>query len=300
MREQIAVLSSGVWEIRNLVKQLTGYEPVRWMPPLKQPKFGCVVGWGLKPTSKRARQLAQRNDKNYIALEDGFVRSIMPGPSEVPVSLVVDRSGVYYDATSSSDLEQHIIERASSTDQAAMRRARAGMRLLRENRISKYNHAPYLTPAELGVDVRPTRKRILVVDQTLGDSSVSHGMADEASFKRMLEAAIAENSGAEIIVKTHPEVVSGRKRGYLVGLCDPQVKIVSRDVNPWSLIEVVDKVYVVTSQFGFEALMAGRKVICFGAPFYAGWGLTDDRVTVFRRKKASPTAEQMFSAVYFD
>jgi capsular polysaccharide export protein len=31
----------------------------------------------------------------------------------------------------------------------------------------------------------------------------------------MLQAAIDENPGAQVIVKTHPEVSSGRKRGYL-------------------------------------------------------------------------------------
>jgi capsular polysaccharide export protein len=70
-------------------------------------------------------------------------------------------------------------------------------------------------------------------------------------------------------------------------------------VNPWSLIELVDTVYVVTSQFGLEALMAGKRVVCFGVPFYAGWGLTDDRQPMERRQ-ARPTIEQLFAAVYFD
>ncbi len=71
------------------------------------------------------------------------------------------------------------------------------------------------------------------------------------------------------------------------------------NVNPWSLIEAVDKVYVVTSQMGLEGLLARREVVCFGAPFYAGWGLTDDRVAILRRK-ARPSLEQLFAAIYFD
>jgi capsular polysaccharide export protein len=50
---------------------------------------------------------------------------------------------------------------------------------------------------------------------------------------------------------------------------------------------------------GMEALLAGRHVVCFGAPFYAGWGLTDDRVGLPRRT-ATPSLEQLFAAVYFD
>ena len=31
-----------------------------------------------------------------------------------------------------------------------------------------------------------------------------------------------------------------------------------------------------TSLAGFEALAARRRVVVYGRPFYAGWGLTDD------------------------
>ncbi len=302
MVEQIAVLSPGVWNLKDMVRELTGYEPVRWTPLFPKPEFGCVVGWGLKPTSRKARRLARKSDTTYVAMEDGFIRSLLPGPQETPVSLIVDRSGVYYDALGGSDLEGLIFESASWRDKKLLCRAREGMRLLRENKISKYNHAPCLTPEEMGLATAPERRRVLVVDQTYGDSSVDYGLAEPESFTSMLESAIRENPGAEIIVKVHPEVVSGRKKGYLarLGLNDERVKVVGIDVNPWSLIEIVDKVYVVTSQLGFEAMLAGRDVVCFGAPFYAGWGLTDDRVTVFRRKMASPTREQIFAAVYFN
>jgi capsular polysaccharide export protein len=33
----------------------------------------------------------------------------------------------------------------------------------------------------------------------------------------------------------------------------------------------------VSSQLGFEAILAGHRPVTFGVPFYAGWGLTDDR-----------------------
>jgi len=139
---------------------------------------------------------------------------------------------------------------------------------------------------------------VLVIDQTYRDSSVGCGMADAGSFERILQSAISENPDAEIIVKTHPEVISGRKKGYMTNLDNKQIKVISENVNPWSLIDMVNKVYVVTSQFGFEALLAGCEVVCFGAPFYSGWGLTDDRMTVFRRKGATPSLEQLFAAVY--
>jgi capsular polysaccharide export protein len=140
---------------------------------------------------------------------------------------------------------------------------------------------------------------VLVVDQTAGDAAIEGGLASAATFRAMLAAAIAENPGAEIIVKTHPEVASGRKRGYLSDAQGPGVRLLAEAVNPWPLIEAVDRVYTVSSQLGLEALLAGRQVTCFGAGFYAGWGLTDDRVSIARRT-ARPTLEQLFSAIYFD
>ena len=48
-------------------------------------------------------------------------------------------------------------------------------------------------------------------------------------------------------------------------------------MNPWSLLDAVDAVYTVSSGLGFEAVLAGKRVVTFGSPFYAGWGFTEDR-----------------------
>ena len=45
--------------------------------------------------------------------------------------------------------------------------------------------------------------------------------------------------------------------------------------------------------------MAGCRVTCFGAPFYAGWGLTDDRQDIVRRKGGIPF-EGLIAAAYQD
>ena len=55
-----------------------------------------------------------------------------------------------------------------------------------------------------------------------------------------------------------------------------------------------------TSLMGFEALMHGLPVTCFGLPFYAGWGLTDDRATPPARRRARPDLDQLAQAVLID
>jgi capsular polysaccharide export protein len=298
--QRVAILSAGVWQLRDAIHEITGFEPVRWLPPFQRPAFGCVVGWGLKPTSTRARELSIKTDASYIALEDGFIRSVEPGPDEPPLSLVVDRLGVHYDASAVSELEVLITRSAYNQDKARLIRAADGIARLRAQMISKYNHAPCRSETALRLDPSRRHGRVLVIDQTRGDSSIAYGKATAAVFERMLAAARAENPGAEIVVKLHPEVVSGRKKGHLGHVADDADTRVMRDnVNPWVLIEGVDRIYVVTSQMGLEGVMAGREVVCFGAPFYAGWGLTDDRVAIPRRT-ARPTVEQLFAAIYFD
>ena len=40
-----------------------------------------------------------------------------------------------------------------------------------------------------------------------------------------------------------------------------------------------------TSLTGFEALMRGKRVVTYGMPFYAGWGLTRDCLKLPRRSR---------------
>ena len=306
----IGYFSSGIGRIPHLETLLgTPCGPVRG----RRQGFTHVAGWGLKPTAEKARRYARKHGLPYISLEDGFIRSLGLGVDGAPPhSLIVDFTGIYYDATRPSDLENLIREAPFAEDE--LERARACMGLIRQYRLSKYNHAPdrmasqpdaLLPHDEPAGDQEPSRlgaagetQRVLVVDQTVGDASIEYGLADAGSFARMLEAAVDENPGAEILVKTHPDVLAGKKEGYLPALAEQNgCRLVGEDVSPWALLDQVDSVYVVTSQLGFEALMAGKTVRCFGMPFYAGWGLTGDEQRCERRG-VERSLEQVFAAAY--
>jgi capsular polysaccharide export protein len=53
----------------------------------------------------------------------------------------------------------------------------------------------------------------------------------------------------------------------------------------------------VTSQVGFEALIWGKKVKCFGMPFYAGWGLTEDVLPAPKRRKSISLEQLIYAAL---
>ncbi|MEI2415959.1 capsular polysaccharide biosynthesis protein [Orrella sp. JC864] len=275
-----AVVSRGVRAVATLPALLAGQaQLVRTGRPARA---GCeaVLAWGCKPSARRAQALARREGLALIRLEDGFLRSVGLGNAEPPLSVVVDDLGIYYDAGRASRLERLI---AAPLAPAQAERARALCERWRAQRVSKYNHAP--EPDALPADF------VLVADQTAGDLSIGCGQASAESFARMLQAALAEHPDAQIVLKVHPDVIDGRKRGHfdLAALRGhPRVQVLARDVHACALLQAARAVYVVTSQLGFEALLWGKPVRVFGMPFYAGWGLTGDALAApARRGRAS-------------
>jgi len=253
----------------------------------------CVVTWGDKPMAAQARRYAQNRGIPFLFLEDGFLRSVELGVRGAdPLSIIVDDIGIYYDATRPSRLERMLTSdegfEATELD-AADRLIDAIVR----GRVSKYNVS---RERDLGPLAEGCDRRVLVVDQTAGDRSVVLGNVAPGGFRAMLDAALSENPTAEIVVNVHPDVASGRKKGIAEALSQPRVRMLRKPVHPASLLDQVDHVYAMTSLFGFEALLRGKKVTCFGVPFYSGWGLTDDRVACPRRNRQRSLREIVAAA----
>lgn len=262
-----------------------------------------VLGWGEKENTEKARAYAHRNRLEYWRLEDGFIGYLShPAIDNRRLSLIVDTSGIYYDAHGSSDLEK-LLNRDDWITDALLSRARKAMKRITRWRISKYNQGAFDISAELDATLQAYKgPKVLVVDQTFGDKSIAHGMASDSMFKDMLEAALEENPTSLVIVKVHPDVLLGTKQGHFdlresATRDNDRVLFVAEDCNPHALMDRVDHVYVVTSQLGFEGLLAGRKVTCFGVPFYAGWGLTHDK-QLCENRTANRSLEELFAAAF--
>lgn len=261
----------------------------RWSP------WG-FFGWGRKKYGRLAQSASRILNRPFLCLEDGFVRSVGLGNSNDPVlSIVVDDVGIYYDATGPSRLEQLLSGYDFESDTNLMEMARSAIKQMRYHRISKYNHAPDISE---GFFSRTDQKRVLIIAQTEGDMSLQYGLAERFSTAEMITSAFDENPGAEVIVKLHPDVLAGTKRSDIVLSAIPSTcRIIDFDVNPLSLLEYVDRVYTKTSLMGFEALIMQKECVCFGMPFYAGWGVTDDRISCSRRQRIL-SVEQIFAAAY--
>ena len=272
--------------IRRML-ELAGY-------PLQLGKPGAddlIAVWGHSPYAKRGEAVAETTGAGLIRVEDAFLRSIQPGrEGEPPLGLVIDRRGVHFDATQPSDIE-HLLATHPLDDTALMDRARGAIEYLREAHLSKYNAFDPATPC-------PDPGYVLVIDQTRNDASVTHGQADANTFREMLYYAQEDNPGARVLIKTHPETLAGHRQGYFgPGDGSDRVDILTARVSPWVLFEGAVAVYTVSSQLGFEAIFAGHRPQVFGQPFYAGWGLTDDRHPVgMPRRGRRLSRAQLFAA----
>ena len=62
-------------------------------------------------------------------------------------------------------------------------------------------------------------------------------------------------------------------------------------------LNACDRLATLTSLTGFEALMRGKPVSVYGRPFYAGWGLTDDKLTFERRTRRASLQSLIHAAL---
>jgi len=173
---QIAILTRGLWRLRGEIAALTGLSPVRW-EPWRRPAFEAVAGWGHKPTADRARRLASQSGAPYIAFEDGPLRSVRPGPSQAPMSLVMDRTGIYYRAGSGSDLVSLVASPDWFTPDVEDR-ALGAVEALRRLKLSKYNSGPERSPRELGLEERSGWIGVLGVDPDFRGQAVGRRLAE--------------------------------------------------------------------------------------------------------------------------
>ena len=294
----IGIFSRGILKI-PYIEQFIGSPICRIYPihtPLVAPPSAIAV-WGYRPSTIKPAKYARKHQLPLIRLEDGFIRSVGLGvDGEPPLSVVVDHQSMYYDARHQSELELLIQDKDSNIP--LYNDAERAIEFICRHHLSKYNHCADFSQANSS-----SRPIVLVLDQTVNDTGIQYGNADAHSFSSMLSAAIAENPEHKIWVKTHPDVLTGKKKGYFSEAATnyPQIKFITDNVAPLSLLKHVDKVYTVTSHMGFEALLLGKKVVTYGQPWYASWGLTDDRhpqALVLSARRGTSSLINLFTAAY--
>lgn len=285
----------------NYLNYLLGFDQIKYTGDIELDS--AYLSWEIRPEKYIIDILnfALNVNKEVLFVGDSFLRSIDTMANDKAeekyvkgISFTFDDLTSYFDATQPSRMELLLNDKNLVITEEQRQRARRCIDRIIETHLTKYNHQPIYEP-EIG---RKGVKKVLVVDQSYGDMSILKGWGSDETFEKMLNKAIEENPEADIIVKTHPDTMTGNRGGYYTGLKQhDNIYTQTTPINPISLIKYVDKVYVCSTQFGFEALMCGKEVHVFGMPFYAGWGLTIDDQKCERRTNTR-TLEEMFYIAY--
>ncbi|EAI4208453.1 capsular polysaccharide biosynthesis protein [Campylobacter coli] len=256
-------------------------------------KEDVFVGWGRKKSGLKAVELAKKHNVKFLLLEDGFLRSLNLGVENSPsFSIVKDEIGIYYDATAPSKLENILNTYEFSSEE--LEQAKKAIELIKKEKLSKYNNNLCL-PKEL---FNANEERVLIITQVANDTSLKFGLADNFSTQDIINEAIKENPNAKIYIKIHPDVLSSKKQSDFNAQDLPsKCVVIKENYNPIELLSHFKKVYTKTSGMGFEALMLKQECVCYGMPFYAGWGLTQDKQMCKRRLKKR-SLEEVFCAAY--
>ncbi|WP_336973299.1 beta-3-deoxy-D-manno-oct-2-ulosonic acid transferase [Sphingobium aromaticiconvertens] len=224
-------------------------------------------------------------------IEDGFLRSRGLGAALVPPSsVVIDRSGIYYDATRPSDLETLLATHDFSP--ALLVRAAALRQRICDSGVGKYG----ASSAE-HIDLPTGRRTILAIGQVEDDLSVRLGGGGIAGNLDFLKRVRAAEPDAWIIYRPHPDVRAGHRKGHVSDAAAGRfVDKIDEGSSLMGLVCSVGAVHVLSSLTGFEALMRGREVVVHGTPFFAGWGLTRDLAPAPDRRGRMLNIDQLVAA----
>lgn len=243
-----------------------------------------IVVWG----SKKAELYHSVN--KIVRMEDGFIHSLGLGSDlSPPYSQILDTTGIYFDAQHNNDL--FILLNTYVFDSELIERAKNLKRLIVETGVTKYN----LGREPCRWQRTPGQHVILVVGQVADDASLRLGTSGAINtVDKLLMDVWKNNPNALIIYKPHPDVLSGNRQGLTHAQQYCHVVDIESDII--SILEQVDEVHTLSSLAGFDALIRGKKVVTYGMPFYAGWGLTVDKVGRIQYRDRKVSLDELIAA----
>lgn len=287
-----SVLGIAYWKKPTVSPLLWGGGPIPYGRSVADmPEGAAVAIWRSRLSAAQERDLAAARPA-IMEIEDGFIRSAGLGADCVPpLSVIVDGLGAHFDPSAPSELELMLQE--GDFPEPLLERARALRATIVAQGLSKYESAAH------GFYARPggTRRHVLVPGQVEDDRAVTSGGALASNLELLRRARAEAGPEAFVIYKPHPDVLAGHRRG---GIPDAEARrfadAIETSVPIGPLIAAVDELHVNSSLAGFEALMRGKTVTVHGVPFYAGWGLTQDRGPVPARRSARRSLDELVAA----
>lgn len=223
--------------------------------------------WGKATEGAQAVQaeIARALGRPVVTVERGLI-----GAASGISSVLLDDGGAPSDSTRPSRLERWLASGPEllPDEQARARRLIDTIIAAQVSGCGKERAAPFAVGT-------PGRRKLLVLAQATAEPTLPASSAQGEPLARMLAEIAAAHGDCDILLKGAVDPAAA---------LPPQVVVV--DAGLHALLDVADEVFTVSDPAGFLALLRGKQVHCFGAPFYAGWGLTQDHLPLPRRGRA--------------
>ncbi|MCP4933874.1 MAG: hypothetical protein GY927_06620 [bacterium] len=292
------------WQRENIAATLPEYRTVfighvgqlnqiaNELKELRDENSMVFISWG--PDLPLAqKKYAKQNNIPIHYMEDGFLLSCGFGdPHSRLHSMILDKSGLYFDDQKSSDLENILNKIKFDNKPEMLQQAKAGLGIMKAARLSKYYS---LADLDKKTELEKTKEySVLIIGQ-----KETHHLFKSRNVRNsaLIHRVAAEFPDAQLFYQPHPETRLKLKKNHL-GAKDTQAyTILDKDIPFYDLISQVDRVCTHNSLKGLEAHIMGQDVTVFGKPFYEGWGVTDDRQKR-SRQKAKLGLEELFAGAY--
>lgn len=287
-----SVLGIAYWKKPTVTALLWGGSDVPYNRPLDQlPEGASIAIWRSRLSRAQARRI-EGIAEGVIEIEDGFIRSQGLGADCVPpLSIIVDDAVPHFVPGAASGIERLLQSGDFPPDLVA--RARALREAIIAAGLSKYERGESAALPRPGGD----RTHVLVPGQVEDDRAVTSGGALPSNLELLRRARAEAGPDAYLIYKPHPDVLAGHRRGLIPERDMAELADRVETAAPMAaLIAMVDELHVNSSLAGFEALMRGKRVTVYGVPFYAGWGLTEDRGAVPARRTMRRSLDELVAA----
>ena len=264
----------------------------QWVPKIRQANAELYVWGGNLPGPLRAH-LGVFLSKQ-IAVEPGFIHQMGIQPDAFsPFFWNLDGIGLSYEVEKETALVHVLGNDPYIEDEALFSQAQRLKSYILDSLRAK---AQPVAMEQLRELLGPrTAPRILVLGQPEDHVSVKQAGLKHYSSNDLVVMARTEHPDAQIIYR--PDVANEKQKRP--GLSNPQAVLglctqVPSSANLSVLLDECDHVYTISHIGGFEAVLRGKPVTLLGAPFYGGWGLTEDRqVPPYRTRTL--TVDQLFA-----
>lgn len=236
-----------------------GFFQTLWFCVIKKRRDRSLLVWGDRiPLSAR---FLSSFFVDVFCLEDGFIRSFSVGAFSPPLSLTIGKSFLH---SNSRALINHqslpkpsmVIERPASFDGGKMT-----YEFWLSSSVSKYNINANNARTGDGLLFGGEKKTIAIIGQIDGDQSLKNMPRELKTNKRFWNTAIKIfGHDFDLVFCPHPK--SEQEQVFVYS--DNEERIVNPEsvsLGTGNIVSACDYIFVRSSLFGLEAVLAGRRVI---------------------------------------